>query len=97
MCKRLDCNIDYAGFLHFDGDSDTWQNHTNIPDANLASIQKNFIEHRSREEYRLTLETKTDREITDMYKLLPVNVEGHSIGPVFYSEIIRAMKRINTS
>lgn len=88
----MDCNINYIGCLRFDNETDTWKNGTNLSESDLGSIQEKLIEHKSRAEYRSILAKQTNDELSKIQECLIRNVETHSIGPIFHSEIISALK-----
>lgn len=92
-CKRLDCNLNYRGFVDFDYEKDHWVNFTDLSDDDVGLAQ--LLEPRSRVEYRSILENKTDNELIGIQHNLPHNVQHNCIGPIFHSEIIFAIgKRI---
>lgn len=91
-CKRLDCIIAYTGCLKFDYETDTWKNCTNLSESDLEPVKEKLIETKSRAEYRSTLAQQTNEELCKIQDCLLRNVETHSIGPIFHSEIIAALK-----
>ena len=91
-CKRLDCNLNYTGCLKFDHETDIWQNCTDLLDSDVEPIQKKLIEYRTRAEYKSTLANKSDNELIGIQRCLRYNFDQHFIGPIFYSEILSAIK-----
>ena len=90
-CKRLDCNLKYVGHLEFDYEKDKWTNSTNLSDYEAGIVQ--LLEPRSRLEYRVALENKTDNELIGIQDILMENLKNNCIGPIFYSEIIFAIEK----
>lgn len=89
-CKRLDCNLDCVGYLKFNHETDKWQNFTNLSDSDVDLVK--LIEPRSRAEYKSTLESKLDKELAGIYTTLVHNVECNTVGPIYHSEILYAVK-----
>tara|TARA_B110000285_G_C15012989_1_gene557467 strand:- start:547 stop:912 length:366 start_codon:yes stop_codon:yes gene_type:complete len=89
-CKRLDCNLNSAGYVKFNHEADTWYNFTDLSDSDVELVK--LIEPRSRAEYKSILEAKSDNELAGIQAMLIHNVESNVIGPIFHSEILSVIK-----
>jgi hypothetical protein len=81
--------LNFAGYLKFNNEADTWCNFTDLSDSDVELIK--LIEPRSRAEYKSILEAKSEIELAGIQAMMIHN--SNVIGPIFHSEMISVVKK----
>ena len=94
-CKRLDCSLSNITTFNFDCDLCAWI--TDGPMEKPEEILKQLKEPRTQDEYRNFFKNKSYNQLENILQDIQINIDRNTVGPIFYMELIRAMRNFKNS